>query len=49
MKKSLRPQQAAPIQRENAGTAKGGDKGLVPQLTAENAGWGIPFAGDDSE
>ena len=45
-KKNLKPQQAAPVQREINTTASEGGTGLTPLR------WGIgisPFAGDDAE
>ncbi|MEQ8961877.1 MAG: anacyclamide/piricyclamide family prenylated cyclic peptide [Coleofasciculus sp. C2-GNP5-27] len=43
-KKNLRPQQSAPVQRENTGTTTA-ENGLVPLCTC----WCRPFAGDDAE
>lgn len=48
MKKTLRPQQSAPVKRENNGTVKGGEKGLVPCFDITGM-TGLPFAGDDAE
>ncbi|HAO11204.1 MAG TPA: anacyclamide/piricyclamide family prenylated cyclic peptide [Planktothrix sp. UBA8407] len=47
-KKNLKPQQAAPVQREINTTSSEGGTGMTPQ------GWGgdpnlPPFAGDDAE
>jgi hypothetical protein len=47
-KKNLKPQQAAPVQREINTTSSVGGTGLTPQLWS----WGTysgPFAGDDAE
>ncbi|BBD55897.1 hypothetical protein NIES204_32160 [Planktothrix agardhii NIES-204] len=44
-KKNLKPQQAAPVQREINTTSSEGGTGLTPQWLH---GWG-PFAGDDAE
>ncbi|HAO11203.1 MAG TPA: anacyclamide/piricyclamide family prenylated cyclic peptide [Planktothrix sp. UBA8407] len=45
-KKNLKPQQAAPVQREINTTSSEGGTGMTPQ-------WGVspihPFAGDDAE
>ncbi|WP_079678519.1 anacyclamide/piricyclamide family prenylated cyclic peptide [Planktothrix sp. PCC 11201] len=51
-KKNLKPQQAAPVQRENT-TATVGAKGITAVswsvwLTGESVP-GLPFAGDDAE
>jgi prenylated cyclic peptide (anacyclamide/piricyclamide family) len=47
-KKNLKPQQAAPVQREiNTASSEAG-KGLTPQYLSI-AGPGAPFAGDDAE
>ena len=48
MKKSLRPQQSAPVKRENTGTAKGGEKGVIPQFRDDYDN-GCPFAWDEDE
>ncbi|WP_071782912.1 anacyclamide/piricyclamide family prenylated cyclic peptide [Planktothrix rubescens] len=51
-KKNLKPQQAAPVQREINTTSSVGGTGLTPNTDAERptAGfWGNPFAGDDAE
>jgi prenylated cyclic peptide (anacyclamide/piricyclamide family) len=46
-KKNLKPQQAAPVQREINTTSSEGGTGLTPQ---KRGGWGPwPFAGDDAE
>ncbi len=45
-KKNLKPQQAAPVQREINTTSSEEGTGLAPQL--EWYGWD-PFAGDDAE
>jgi len=50
-KKNLKPQQAAPVQREINTTASEGGAGLTP-LLYEFGYWdplGDPFAGDDAE
>ena len=44
-KKNLKPQQAAPVQREINTTSSVGGTGLIP-LGNE---WLFPFAGDDAE
>ena len=47
-KKNLKPQQAAPVQREIDATSSGGGTGLTPcQYGAISLG--LPFAGDDAE
>jgi prenylated cyclic peptide (anacyclamide/piricyclamide family) len=45
-KKNLKPQQAAPVQREINTTSSEGGTGLTPFMV-----WvmGVPFAGDDAE
>ena len=53
-KKNLKPQQAAPVQRENTATvaratvARDGAIAPSSSITYEQM-WGIPFAGDDAE
>ena len=51
-KKNLKPQQAAPVQREiNTSSSAEGGTGLTP-LLAQKMGYGemySPFAGDDAE
>jgi prenylated cyclic peptide (anacyclamide/piricyclamide family) len=44
-KKNLKPQQAAPVQREINTTSSEGGTGLTPS----KYGWSSPFAGDDAE
>ena len=44
-KKNLKPQQAAPVQREIDTTSSEGGTGLTPQ----NVHYLEPFAGDDAE
>jgi prenylated cyclic peptide (anacyclamide/piricyclamide family) len=47
-KKNLKPQQAAPVQREiNTASSEGGT-GLIPHWRADEM-FGSPFAGDDAE
>jgi prenylated cyclic peptide (anacyclamide/piricyclamide family) len=46
-KKNLKPQQAAPVQREINTTSSEGGTGLTPN-SAWQGGYG-PFAGDDAE
>ncbi|BBD55895.1 anacyclamide/piricyclamide family prenylated cyclic peptide [Planktothrix agardhii] len=53
-KKNLKPQQAAPVQREINTTSSEGGTGLTPQMVIEELGGAIdgiygPFAGDDAE
>ena len=45
-KKNLKPQQAAPVQREINTTSSEGGTGLTPLLFTS---WSYPFAGDDAE
>jgi prenylated cyclic peptide (anacyclamide/piricyclamide family) len=45
-KKNLKPQQAAPVQREINTTSSVGGTGLTPLLVLN---WWNPFAGDDAE
>jgi len=46
-KKNLKPQQAAPVQREiNTTSSAEGGTGLTPLWTGL---MGVPFAGDDAE
>jgi prenylated cyclic peptide (anacyclamide/piricyclamide family) len=44
-KKNLKPQQAAPVQREINTTSSEGGTGLTPKIALPYA----PFAGDDAE
>jgi prenylated cyclic peptide (anacyclamide/piricyclamide family) len=44
-KKNLKPQQAAPVQREINTTSSVGGTGLTPLIHM----WIVPFAGDDAE
>ena len=46
-KKNLKPQQAAPVQREINTTSSVGGTGLTPLWDSDSAI--IPFAGDDAE
>ncbi|MCF3626132.1 DUF5840 family protein [Planktothrix agardhii 1801] len=46
-KKNLKPQQAAPVQREINTTSSVGGTGLTPLAT--QIGYNQPFAGDDAE
>jgi prenylated cyclic peptide (anacyclamide/piricyclamide family) len=49
-KKNLKPQQAAPVQREINTTSSEGGTGLTPnQYTADTQSTLYPFAGDDAE
>ena len=48
-KKNLKPQQAAPVQREINTTASEGGAGLTPQMPTNSTFWFLPFAGDDAE
>ena len=45
-KKNLKPQQAAPVQREINTTSSEAGTGLTPQATPFII---VPFAGDDAE
>jgi len=45
-KKNLKPQQAAPVQREINTTSSVGGTGLIPQVLGMHLD---PFAGDDAE
>ena len=47
-KKNLKPQQAAPVQREINTTSSVGGTGLTP-LWGLQDGFRMPFAGDDAE
>jgi len=49
MKKSLRPQQAAPVQRETTATTTSTGVGLVAGFYNPLSNFGPPFAGDDAE
>jgi prenylated cyclic peptide (anacyclamide/piricyclamide family) len=50
-KKNLKPQQAAPVQREINTTSSEGGTGLIPLLLQDLTGqpFEFPFAGDDAE
>jgi len=50
-KKNLKPQQAAPVQREINTTSSEGGTGLTPNLYEGGDGGhrSAPFAGDDAE
>ncbi|MFB2836072.1 anacyclamide/piricyclamide family prenylated cyclic peptide [Floridanema evergladense] len=48
-KKNIRPQQAAPVQREIAAKSSVGEKGMVPLWEGSLVQIGAPFAGDDAE
>ncbi|WP_071782515.1 MULTISPECIES: anacyclamide/piricyclamide family prenylated cyclic peptide [Planktothrix] len=52
-KKNLKPQQAAPVQREINTTSSEGGTGLTPLrlnlATRQYEGTWVPFAGDDAE
>jgi prenylated cyclic peptide (anacyclamide/piricyclamide family) len=52
-KKNLKPQQAAPVQREINTTSSVGGTGLTPLVWRinRNPNWNpnLPFAGDDAE
>jgi prenylated cyclic peptide (anacyclamide/piricyclamide family) len=48
-KKNLKPQQAAPVQREINTTSSVGGTGLTPLLHGYPGGYGNAFAGDDAE
>ncbi|MFM6059452.1 MAG: anacyclamide/piricyclamide family prenylated cyclic peptide [Microcystis aeruginosa] len=49
-KKNLKPQQAAPVQRENTATVSHDGNAIAPLYTGELEGhWENPFAGDDAE
>ena len=54
-KKNLKPQQAAPVQREintTSSTSSVDGTGLTPHITGDWIGRGLsinPFAGDDAE
>jgi prenylated cyclic peptide (anacyclamide/piricyclamide family) len=48
-KKNLKPQQAAPVQREINTTSSEGGTGLTPLFNEKNGYWSNPFAGDDAE
>jgi len=47
--KNLKPQQAAPVQREINTTSSEVGTGLTPQWAGLDVAFGIPFAGDDAE
>jgi prenylated cyclic peptide (anacyclamide/piricyclamide family) len=47
-KKNIKPQQAAPVQREiNTTASEGGTTGLTPSSWGQGPAY--PFAGDDAE
>jgi prenylated cyclic peptide (anacyclamide/piricyclamide family) len=50
-KKNLKPQQAAPVQREINTTSSVGGTGLTPLVQGRSFwdGLELPFAGDDAE
>ena len=49
-KKNLKPQQAAPVQREINTTSSEGGTGLTPLVfPVEAETFWLPFAGDDAE
>jgi prenylated cyclic peptide (anacyclamide/piricyclamide family) len=50
-KKNLKPQQAAPVQREinTTSSESGTSTGLTPHRRGAQFGKGYPFAGDDAE
>jgi prenylated cyclic peptide (anacyclamide/piricyclamide family) len=48
-KKNLKPQQAAPVQREINTTFSVGGTGLIPLYQLNNTVNPNPFAGDDAE
>jgi prenylated cyclic peptide (anacyclamide/piricyclamide family) len=55
-KKNLKPQQAAPVQRENTATVSRDGNAIAPSMTGEDANYyrynnnrWVPFAGDDAE
>ena len=49
-KKNLKPQQAAPVQREiNTTSSEGGTGLMTPNINYELTGFWFPFAGDDAE
>jgi prenylated cyclic peptide (anacyclamide/piricyclamide family) len=50
-KKNLKPQQAAPVQREiNTTSSEGGTGLMTPKATSPDlTGFWFPFAGDDAE
>jgi prenylated cyclic peptide (anacyclamide/piricyclamide family) len=48
-KKNLKPQQAAPVQREINTTSSEGGTGLTQPQVLQNLPYGAPFAGDDAE
>jgi prenylated cyclic peptide (anacyclamide/piricyclamide family) len=51
-KKNLKPQQAAPVQREINTTSSVGGTGLTPLVQGRRGFWDgleLPFAGDDAE
>jgi prenylated cyclic peptide (anacyclamide/piricyclamide family) len=48
-KKNLKPQQAAPVQREINTTSSVGGTGLTPLINPYNKSGVDPFAGDDAE
>ncbi len=48
-KKNLKPQQAAPVQREINTTSSEGGTGMTPLTAHRSLGQQSPFAGDDAE
>jgi prenylated cyclic peptide (anacyclamide/piricyclamide family) len=48
-KKNLKPQQAAPVQREINTTSSEGGTGLTPKVDRWIYTYESPFAGDDAE
>ena len=49
-KKNLKPQQAAPVQREiNTTSYEGGGQGVTPLWEGNQGHRNYPFAGDDAE
>jgi prenylated cyclic peptide (anacyclamide/piricyclamide family) len=48
-KKNLKPQQAAPVQREINTTSSEGGTGLTPLWLGIQGNPPVPFAGDDAE
>ena len=49
MKKSLRPQQTAPVQRPTTATSSAAAPGASASFSSVEWGPGYPFAGDDAE
>ncbi len=48
-KKNLKPQQAAPVQRENTATVARDGNAIAPSFDAFKISSFNPFAGDDAE